>query len=80
MNIPILIIQGTNDIQVSTEQAELLTKGNPRAKKVIIKKMNHIMKESDSLDQHEQIQKSYNNSVQPISKDIIKNIAAFINE
>ncbi len=48
LNMPVLIIQGTTDIQVDTMQAHLLAAAKPGAKLVIIQKMNHVMKEVDS--------------------------------
>ena len=42
---PILIIQGTTDIQVTTADAEKLANANQRAKLHLIEGMNHILKE-----------------------------------
>lgn len=80
LKIPVLIIQGNNDIQVSPKQAELLAKGNPKAEKLIIEKLNHVMKDSENMDMQEQIKNSYNNPSQPVNKDMINNIARFIKE
>lgn len=41
---PVLIIQGDNDIQVSTEDARLLAAAQPRATLRIVENMNHILK------------------------------------
>ncbi len=46
LQIPILIVQGDNDLQVSVKNADNLKKAAPKAKLVIIKKMNHPMKEA----------------------------------
>lgn len=40
-----LILQGSNDLQVSEKDATILKQANPKAKLVIIKGMNHVMKE-----------------------------------
>lgn len=48
LNIPILLIQGTTDIQVNENEVKLLAAAKPEAKLVIIEKMNHIMKESEA--------------------------------
>ncbi|MDZ4714175.1 MAG: alpha/beta fold hydrolase [Cytophagales bacterium] len=44
LSIPVLILQGTNDIQVSTADAERLSAANPAAKLVLLEGMNHILK------------------------------------
>ena len=44
LTIPILIVQGTTDIQVSVVDAKSLSEANPRGKKVIIEGMDHLLK------------------------------------
>jgi hypothetical protein len=44
LTIPILVVQGTTDIQVSLDDAKRLAAANPRAKLVVIEGMNHILK------------------------------------
>ena len=46
LHIPILIIQGTNDVQVDTSDAMLLSAANPKATLVLIKNMNHVFESS----------------------------------
>ncbi len=43
MKIPILIINGTKDLQVSEAEANLLKEANSKAELVIIDKMNHVL-------------------------------------
>jgi uncharacterized protein len=45
LTIPVLIVQGTTDIQASPVDAERLAKANPRASLEMIDGMNHILKE-----------------------------------
>jgi esterase/lipase len=45
LEIPILIIQGNTDIQVSEEDANLLHKSNPKSDLQIVDGMNHVLKE-----------------------------------
>ena len=78
LNIPILILQGTLDIQVSVKDAELLHNANPSAKKVIIENMNHVLKNSQSTDIKEQTKDSYNNPTSPINRELVENIVTFI--
>ena len=44
LKMPLLILQGTTDIQASVRDAELLAKANPEAKLVVIEGMNHVLK------------------------------------
>lgn len=45
---PVLILQGTTDIQVSTNNAQILAKAKPDAQVTIIEGMNHILKPADA--------------------------------
>lgn len=54
IELPILIIQGDNDLQISIEDAEALHEANPNSELVIIKGMNHILKDAP-LDQQANI-------------------------
>ena len=78
LKIPTLILQGDLDIQVSENEAKLLHKANPNAKKVIIKNMNHVLKNSQSTNMMEQMADSYNNPNTPINKELVENIVEFI--
>ena len=48
LKIPVLLIQGTTDLQVSVNDAKLLSEANSDANLVIINNMNHVLKESGS--------------------------------
>jgi len=45
---PVLIIQGTTDIQIQVEDAKKLAAANANSELVIIEGMNHILKEADA--------------------------------
>ncbi|MFT4223583.1 alpha/beta hydrolase [Dysgonomonas sp.] len=80
LTIPVLLLQGTKDIQVGINQMELLAKASPNAQKVIIENMDHVMKISETTDMAEQVKNSYNNPDTPISKELTKTIIDFIKE
>jgi len=46
LRIPVLLINGTKDLQVQVLDAELLKKAKPDAKLEIITDMNHVLKEN----------------------------------
>ncbi len=48
LKMPVLIIQGTTDLQVTVNDAKLLSDSKPDAKLLIIDNMNHVLKDSDS--------------------------------
>lgn len=45
LTVPVLVVQGTTDVQVSAADAERLAKGNPRAQRELVDGMNHVLKE-----------------------------------
>lgn len=76
LDIPTLIINGTKDLQVSVDEANLLHSANENSTLTIIEKMNHILVpiEGDTLENS----KSYNESQRKISDELIQFIIAFI--
>lgn len=77
LTIPTLIIQGTTDIQVPIEHVNLLSVANPKAQKVIIENMNHVLKDCKSSDMAEQTA-TYSNKSIPLNKEVGKVIINFI--
>ena len=78
LQIPILIINGTKDLQVSTEEAKLLKNANENAQLKIIDKMNHVLFiiEGDDLENS----KSYNEANRSISPSLVDHITSFIKD
>jgi len=75
LKIPILIINGTKDIQASVSEAEILHKANPKSEIVIINNMNHIFK---VIENDEDNLKSYLNPDLPIEKELTTSICNFL--
>ena len=75
LKMPILIINGTKDIQVSENEAKLLNEANPKSELKIIENMNHIFKE---INEEEENLKSYSNPDLPIIPELSKTINSFI--
>lgn len=77
LTIPILIINGTKDLQTTEKEAYLLKEANPSATLKIIENMNHILKEikvdSENL-------KSYSNPDLPVMPSLITEITNFVNK
>jgi pimeloyl-ACP methyl ester carboxylesterase len=76
LKIPVLIIQGTTDMQVDTAQAHMLAAAAPKAKLVIIEKMNHIFKESEA-DRQKNME-VYMNGNLPVMTELVTAITDFV--
>ncbi|MCB0746615.1 MAG: alpha/beta fold hydrolase [Ignavibacteriae bacterium] len=76
LKIPVLIVQGTTDLQVTLDDAEKLAKANSNAKLQIIEGMNHILKEAD-MDNQKNIA-TYSNPELPLKDGLIDLIVEFI--
>lgn len=76
LTVPVLIIQGNNDLQVSVKDAENLSQANKNAELVIIDKMNHVLKIIDGDKQANMA--SYNNENIPVSETMVNKIVSFI--
>jgi fermentation-respiration switch protein FrsA (DUF1100 family) len=72
---PMLIIQGNADLQVKVIDADALANGNPKAGKVIIPNMNHVLK--TVKDQSDNIS-TYSNPALPLAETLIPAITDFI--
>ncbi len=77
LTIPVLIVQGTTDVQISIADARLLFTANPTAEIALIKNMNHVLKECPSMDMEEQAA-VYNSPSQPLSPELVPALVAFI--
>ena len=79
LKIPVLIIQGDADAQVSMSNANLLAQANVNAKKIVINEMNHVFRKCSST--HPLSQYSANCKPDaPIKSELCRAIAEFIFE
>lgn len=76
LDIPVLLINGTNDLQIKPEEAEKLHAAQPSSKLVILEKMNHVFREikGDALENS----KSYNAPGLPLHSELTPVIVEFI--
>lgn len=76
LDMPVLLINGSNDLQVKEDQAEKLHSAKPSAQLVILDKMNHVFRkiEGDDLENS----KSYNDAGLPLHPELVPVIADFI--
>ena len=75
LQIPILIVQGTNDLQVEDKEVQLLKEAQPKAQLLLIEGMNHVLKKVKTLEENQQ---SYLNPDLPIPEELVEGITSFI--
>lgn len=77
INVPVLILQGSTDLQVTEADAKLLSDAQPKAKLVIIKEMNHVLKPAGA-DRKANLA-TYNSPELGISSGLVREIVQFCN-
>jgi uncharacterized protein len=77
LDMPVLILNGTEDIQVNVEEARLLHRAKPLAEMYLIENMNHVFKEITTGDNIENA-KSYNEPHRPIMPELVERISVFV--
>lgn len=76
VTVPILILQGTKDLQVRVLDAQTLYLANMKATLKIIENMNHALRIVESEEKSENF-KAYNNPRLPVSEELLKSIVEF---
>jgi uncharacterized protein len=76
LTVPVLIVQGTTDIQVPVSEAQALKMAMPNAELRIIEGMNHVLK-AVPLDPKQQ-NASYSEPTLPVVLELVEGISQFI--
>jgi alpha-beta hydrolase superfamily lysophospholipase len=76
LKIPVLIVHGTNDLQVSALDSKLLAAGDPRARLVTIESMNHIL--VDAPADRAGNYATYSQPDLPLAAALVPQIATFV--
>ncbi len=76
LTIPVLIVHGTTDVQVTMTDAKALAAASPKARFVTIDGMNHILKEARG-DLQAQLP-TYSDPALPVVPKLLDEIAAFV--
>lgn len=76
LKIPILIVQGTTDLQVNVSNAEKLKKGASKANLAVIPGMNHILKEAP--EDRQQNLATYTKPDLPLKPEFVTSVVSFI--
>lgn len=75
ITVPTLLINGDSDLQIKAEDAKELNEALPASELIIIPKMNHVLKEVNSIEEN---QKSYTDKIYPLSGLLIEKLCTFI--
>lgn len=78
LRIPVLILQGTTDLQVSADEAKRLAAGLPEARLLLLDGMNHVLKQAPADTQKNIL--TYSDPVLPLKEGVVSAIASFIQE
>jgi len=78
LSIPVLVVQGSTDLQVAPASGQALSRANPRAELLQIDGMNHVLKRTSPL-YAEQIA-SYMDPALPVAPELVDGIGRFIEE
>ena len=76
---PLLVVQGTTDIQINLNDAIKLSTVNPRTRLAIVSEMNHVLKPCASLDQQTQMM-TYINDTLPLAPTLVATIVDFLSK
>lgn len=74
---PVLIVQGTRDIQVTPQDAQLLKHANPRAELTLVTNANHVLKSVHTEALGENLA-AYSNPDLPLADGVVEAISAFV--
>jgi len=75
--LPLLIVQGGRDLQVSTADAQELLQARPKSKLVEPVAMNHVMKDVLGDDRATNLE-AYLNLSLPVDRELVESVAAFV--
>ncbi len=78
LKIPVLITQGTTDLQATAQDVKLLAAANPSAKVSLVEGMNHVFK-AVSSDREKQVA-SYSDPTLPVVPELTNAISRFIHK
>ncbi|GGK69426.1 alpha/beta hydrolase [Rufibacter glacialis] len=76
LTVPVLLVQGTQDLQVSRQEVQLLAAASPKSKLVEIENMNHVLKET-TPDRTANFS-TYANPTLPLAPPLMPAVVAFV--
>ncbi|MBC5800410.1 MAG: alpha/beta hydrolase [Candidatus Eremiobacteraeota bacterium] len=74
VRIPVTIVQGTADVQITMADADALKKADPSARLVIVDGMNHVLKHAPETTSPSEIMKGYDDPSLPVDPQVTEAI------
>jgi hypothetical protein len=77
LEAPVLLVQGTTDLQVLVDDAKRLAAVRKDAQWLEIKEMNHVLKHAKTLDEQTT---SYTDPKRPLAPGLVESVALFLSK
>ena len=77
--VPMLIVSGGRDIQVSVSNGNRIHEANPTSKHRVFENMTHVLKDADTSDRVAQVMGIYSNANLAITEALAPTIVEFLN-
>lgn len=77
LKVPLLIVQGDKDFQVTVEDARALAAAQPKAALALLSGVNHVLKLPEGEDRGANL-RTYADPALPIATEVVETIAAFV--
>jgi pimeloyl-ACP methyl ester carboxylesterase len=77
LKVPVLIVQGERDLQVSVADAKALAAAQPRARLVLLPDMNHVLKDVAGEDRSANLA-TYSDPSLPVDPGLVDAVARFV--
>jgi fermentation-respiration switch protein FrsA (DUF1100 family) len=77
LKAPVLIVQGTTDVQIALEDARKLKAAKPDATLLVLDDMNHVLKTAKTPEEQ---RKAYTDPTVPLAPGLADKVAAFLKE
>ncbi|ALX49261.1 alpha/beta hydrolase [Lentibacillus amyloliquefaciens] len=78
LEMPVLVVSGGRDLQVADSEAELLHETKPDAERMVLDKMNHVLKDAPEDEQGNM--ETYSNPDLPLADGLMEGIVDFLNK
>ncbi len=76
LELPVLLVQGTHDLQVRVEDAYLLAEANPNAQLELLSGVNHILKDAPTDPQANLA--TYSDPDLPLAAELLSTVVGFL--
>ena len=75
LSVPVIIVQGTSDVQVTQTDAQALAKADPKATTVVVPGMNHVLKHAPDTSSETAVMAGYTDPSLQVDPAVVQAIA-----